>query len=114
QASLDVPGIGFVTADRIAAEAGIPRDSPARIRAALVHLLERAANDGHTHLPREQLLEGALELLNLDAAPIEEVLNAETNAGRVLCRIIRASCIDAIFLGSRCKSKSGCARLIEQ
>jgi len=112
QASLDVPGIGFVTADRIAAESGIPRDSPARIRAALVHLLERASDSGHTYLPREQLIEGALDLLGLESAPIEEVLVAETNAARALRRVPLNTGVDAIFMGSLYKSESGASRLL--
>ncbi len=112
QASLDVPGIGFATADRIAAESGIARDAPARIRAALAHLLERASDSGHTHLPREQLLEGALDLLGLEAPPIEAVLDGETSQARALRRVSLANGIDAIFMQSLYKSESGCSRLL--
>jgi exodeoxyribonuclease V alpha subunit len=112
QASLDVPGIGFATADRIAAESGIARDAPARIRAALAHLLERASDSGHTYLPREQLLEGALDLLGLEAPPIEAVLDSETSQARALKRIALTNGIDAIFMGSLYKSESGCSRLL--
>jgi exodeoxyribonuclease V alpha subunit len=43
----DIWGIGFKTADAIAASVGIARDSPERIRAGLAYTLSEAADDGH-------------------------------------------------------------------
>ena len=48
----DVIGIGFKTADKLAAELGIPTDSPERIRAGALHCLSQAARNGHCFLPR--------------------------------------------------------------
>ena len=39
----DIEGVGFLTADRIAAEAGIERDSEYRIRSAVLYLLSEAS-----------------------------------------------------------------------
>jgi exodeoxyribonuclease V alpha subunit len=47
----DVWGIGFKTADTIAAAVGIARNSPERIKAALAYTLSEAADDGHCYLP---------------------------------------------------------------
>ncbi len=60
-----VEGVGFTTADRIARSIHLERTSPARLRAGLRHTLEEAAEDGHTYLPREELLEQAAEILEV-------------------------------------------------
>ena len=37
--AIDIHGIGFKTADKIAAALGIPKDSPQRLEAGVLHLL---------------------------------------------------------------------------
>ena len=71
----EVKGIGFVLADRAALELGLALDDPRRLRAGLLHSLEKAADDGHTMLPRPrlvaetvQLLRGEADVAALDAA----------------------------------------------
>ena len=62
----DIDGIGFVTADGIAATLGIAKDSDKRISAGLIHTLKDAAlRNGNTYLPREQLVEQAVKLLKI-------------------------------------------------
>ena len=46
-----VHGIGFRTADAVAEQLGIPRDSIERARAGTLYLLEQMANDGHSFAP---------------------------------------------------------------
>ncbi len=50
-----ITGIGFRTADVIAEKLGIPRNSIQRARAAIIHLLERMAEEGHVFAPFEYL-----------------------------------------------------------
>lgn len=59
-----IPGIGFGTADRIAMNLGLASDDPRRARAALVHTLKQASDDGHSLLPRMRLIEEARRLLS--------------------------------------------------
>lgn len=54
-----VPGIGFRTADAIALKMGIPASDPQRMRAALRHILDVAADDGHVFVDAPTLLENA-------------------------------------------------------
>ncbi|HRX09253.1 MAG TPA: ATP-dependent RecD-like DNA helicase, partial [Candidatus Limiplasma sp.] len=69
---LDIDGIGFLTADRIALSAGIDPRSEFRLRSALYHLLSEAANGyGHTYLPEPMLREQACRLLQVDEALVE-------------------------------------------
>lgn len=61
----EVYGIGFMRADNIAQQMGVPVQSPQRIRANLSHQLEQASFEGHTHLPAEQLCQRAVDLLEV-------------------------------------------------
>lgn len=64
--AVDIPGVGFLTADRIAEKTGVARDAPERIAAGIVYMLEVAAAQGHTFLPRRILLHEAGRLLGVD------------------------------------------------
>lgn len=59
QLARDVYGIGFKSADKIALNLGLAKDSEARLRAGLSHVLYEATEDGHCFLPQEELLENA-------------------------------------------------------
>src|SRR3984893_5078815 len=63
----DVWGIGFKTADTIAASVGIARDSPERIKAGLAYTLSEAADDGHCYLPAPNLIADAAKILDVAA-----------------------------------------------
>ncbi len=56
-------GVGFATADAIARGVGVPASSPARARAAVLHVLAEAERDGSTCLPEGALLAAVAELL---------------------------------------------------
>lgn len=62
----DIDGVGFRTADEIAKQAGIQPDSEFRIRAALLYVLSRSAENGHTYLPKEVLFKDTEDLLGAD------------------------------------------------
>ena len=63
----DIDGVGFATADRIAGELGIARDSDYRITAGIIHVLKEAGSrGGHNYLPQNELLSAVFELLKLD------------------------------------------------
>lgn len=51
----ELHGVGFATADRLAAASGIDPDSPRRQEAAVLHVLSEAESDGHTYLPTAEL-----------------------------------------------------------
>ena len=68
----EVEGIGFKTADEIAARAGIQVDSDFRIRSGILYVLAQAAGEGHTYLPSERLKERAISLLRVSPQQIEK------------------------------------------
>src|SRR6201996_6085086 len=81
----DIWGIGFKTADTIAASVGIARDSPERIKAGLAYTLSEAADDGHCYLPQDVLVAEATKILGVPAdliAPLIPDLAVEELAVR--------------------------------
>ncbi|MGN6188718.1 MAG: SF1B family DNA helicase RecD2 [Conexibacter sp.] len=73
-------GVGFATADAIAKGVGVPRESPARARAAVLHVLAEAERDGSTCMPDGALRASAGELLG-GAPPDEGLLRTMEEAG---------------------------------
>lgn len=61
-AAEEVPGVGFKTADQMGRAAGIGPGDPRRAAGAVLHLVGRAADEGHVFLPREELRERAARL----------------------------------------------------
>jgi exodeoxyribonuclease V alpha subunit len=65
--ALEVSGIGFIRADRIAQSLGFAPDSMERAEAGIAYVLEQAAmGEGHCYLPLRQLVGKAAELLKVD------------------------------------------------
>lgn len=79
----EVWGIGFHTADKIARAEGIAEDDPARLAAGLAHSLQRARDDGHFYLPRQEILRSAQGLLQVDEALIERALDDAVRDGEL-------------------------------
>ncbi len=71
----DIWGIGFKTADKIARQMGFDSNSFERCRSGLVYVLNELSNDGHCYASREQLLEEAEPILELDRALIESTID---------------------------------------
>ncbi|MHB8993304.1 MAG: helix-hairpin-helix domain-containing protein, partial [Chloroflexota bacterium] len=69
----EVFGIGFLTADKIARSVGIPQDSLERAMAGVLHVLSEASDEGHTYLPRPEIVEKSAQMLE---APPERVETA--------------------------------------
>lgn len=69
-----VPGVGFKTADEIAAKVGIHTDSDFRIRSGIFYTLLQSVNEGHIYLKQDMLLWKASELLSVQIDDIEKYL----------------------------------------
>ena len=70
----DIWGIGFKTADSIAAKMGYEKNDLRRCQSGLIYTLNQLANEGHVYAEEEQLVKAALELLEADEVPIREAL----------------------------------------
>lgn len=74
--SLDVWGIGFKTADRIAQSIGIKKDDAARAQAGVYQTLHDLSSRGHVFAPRGELCERAAAMLEVDTLPVEAAIDA--------------------------------------
>jgi exodeoxyribonuclease V alpha subunit len=80
-------GVGFHLADRIARASGVPRSSPDRAAAGLLHLLGEAERGGSTCMPSDAFLAALRDLLGADSgAPITESFIDELVAAGALER----------------------------
>ena len=82
----EVRGIGFLRADEIARQIGIAPDAPERIDAALVHVLQRQSEEGHTCLSRMRLEALAAELVEAPAERVSERLAEGAEQGKIVLR----------------------------
>jgi exodeoxyribonuclease V alpha subunit len=65
--ALDVNGVGFKTADRIAASIGIAPDSPERMEAGVLQVLHDLTDAGHVWTLEEELRARSAQMLGLEA-----------------------------------------------
>ena len=72
QLAIDIFGIGFLTADKIAVNVGVSPWSKFRYRAGVLHVLDKASEDGHCYLPENQIIPFTKELLTTDEHQAEE------------------------------------------
>ena len=79
----DIRGIGFKTADQIAASLGIPKDSDLRARAGVEHVLHELTTEGHCAFPREGLIERAERMLEVNQTVIESAVAHGVESGRL-------------------------------
>ena len=70
----EVFGVGFLTADRIARQLGIPDDAPERLEAGVLHTLVEAVGQGHCFFPDDALLATAADLLETDPESLPSAL----------------------------------------
>src|SRR5215207_5209072 len=77
----EVRGIGFRTADAIAAKLGVEKTSPQRLRAGVSFALQTATDEGHCGLPVEMLVTLAEKLLEVDADLIRTAVAEELRRG---------------------------------
>ena len=65
----EVDGVGFARADRIALAGDVPPESDRRAQAAAVYAIAEAEQEGHSHLPLQELAGRAAKLIGLASDP---------------------------------------------
>lgn len=80
----DIHGIGFQTADQIAARLGIEKESVLRARAGLTYILLELSNQGHCAYPRDALLSKTADMLEIPLGTLEEALQIEVENGQLM------------------------------
>ena len=69
-----IEGVGFRTADEIAARSGIKTDSDFRIHSGVFYTLNQSVQEGHVYLPEDVLVRKASKLLGVELENIEKYL----------------------------------------
>ena len=72
----DIRGIGFKTADELAAKMGIDRNSPYRARAAVQYTLQDLASQGHVGYPEPGVVEHTTKLVEIDQLIVEAAVKS--------------------------------------
>jgi exodeoxyribonuclease V alpha subunit len=80
----DIRGIGFKTADAIAAKLGIEKTAMIRVRAGISYALTEAMHEGHCGLPRDQLGKHAETLLEVPGDLVRAAIDLELTEGTVV------------------------------
>lgn len=83
QLAQEVDGIGFITADTIAAACGWEKNSTERIAAGILFELAQIASNGHCCIPEALLIEHTAKRLGVEHVDIMDVLRREVKMHRV-------------------------------
>ncbi|MCB1112922.1 MAG: ATP-dependent RecD-like DNA helicase [Chlamydiales bacterium] len=91
----DIFGIGFRSADKVALEMDIAKESPKRIDAGVEYVLQELSNDGHTCYPVPVFLDAAEQILEVNRLLIEERLAALVEEKRIaLDKLVASGTVD--------------------
>ncbi|MBQ9493903.1 MAG: ATP-dependent RecD-like DNA helicase [Oscillibacter sp.] len=104
----DIWGIGFKTADTIAAKLGFEHEKYERLRSGLLYTLNRLSDDGHCYATRDMLMETGAELLTADAPKLSESLDRMITDEDVKTEA------DAIYLPPFYYAETGTARRLSE
>ena len=85
----DIRGIGFKTADAIAAKLGIEKTAMIRVRAGISYALAEAMDEGHCGLPTDELVPLAEKLLEVPQELIRTAVELELQEGTVVADRVR-------------------------
>jgi exodeoxyribonuclease V alpha subunit len=82
--AMEVRGIGFKTADRMAKSLGIAGDHPERVQAGVLHELNGLADQGHVLFDRQALSERAAAMLEVDIGHVAPALDKLWASGLIV------------------------------
>jgi len=84
QLASEVDGIGFIMADRIAANSGIVKTAPQRLVSGVTYALSQIRLAGHVCMPRPEFVRTLGELLDVDEAHAERALEMAVQIGKAV------------------------------
>lgn len=109
---LDIPGIGFRTADQIARNLGMTSDSPLRARAGISYALQELSLEGHCRVPEPMLLAACRKLLDIPEPVLEDALRQELSIGTIVA--VEEEGEKSYYLASLYKAERGVAKSISR
>lgn len=94
--ALDIIGIGFKTADALAMQLGITKDSIKRAQAGIRHVIQEFSSDGHCAVQKDNLIKSSVELLEIPEDIIINAITAEIKVENIVLEQIDN--VDCLFL----------------
>jgi exodeoxyribonuclease V alpha subunit len=108
----DIRGIGFKTADELAAKLGIERNSPFRARAAVQYALQELASQGHVGYPEFAAIEHTTKLVQIEELIVRDAVEAAVNEGLVVRELIGGE--RWLYLASLHRAELGLAQSVHR
>ncbi|MGB6011594.1 MAG: ATP-dependent RecD-like DNA helicase [Desulfobacterales bacterium] len=87
----DIFGIGFLIADGIAEKLGVQKDSPLRVEAGIIYVLDQLSDEGHVFYPYESLVKKCREILGVEKDVVVEALGSLAMDKRIIIEDINES-----------------------
>ncbi len=107
--AMDIFGIGFITADKIAEKLGIPKDSNVRIEAGILYVLSRLSDDGHVYYPYDLLVGECSRILDVNEDIIPAALDTIFVQKKVVIEDNLNSQLTAVYLTAFHVAETGIA-----
>ncbi|MEQ9223946.1 MAG: ATP-dependent RecD-like DNA helicase [Salinisphaeraceae bacterium] len=101
----EVEGIGFETADRLAAGVGFKKSATERVRAGVLHVIGEAARRGHTAQRTEALTQGAADLIGVDILRVSQELGEMVDDATLIMRQTQGGVLFALPRLSRAEDR---------
>ena len=89
--AMDIFGIGFVIADGIAEKLGVSKDSPLRVVAGIIYVLNQLSDEGHVFYPYKSLVKKSREILGVEKDNVVEALGSLAMDKRIIIEDINES-----------------------
>jgi len=113
--ALDMFGVGFLTADRIARAIGIAAENPSRAQAGILHTLEECSSEGHLYYPRSALIGRCGKLLEINREIIAAAVEELGREGRLIVEEREEDQADpAVYLPAFYQAETGIALLLSE
>ncbi len=108
----DIRGIGFKTADELAAKLGIDRNSPFRAKAAVQYTLQDLASQGHCGCPEPGVVAHAIKLVEIEQEIIEDAVRIVVKDGSVTRESVEGE--PWLYLTSLYRAEVGLAQSVQR
>lgn len=108
----DVRGIGFKTADALAATLGIDRNSPYRARAGVRYTLHELASQGHCCYAETGVVEETTKLIEIEPRVVEEAVRSVVKDRSVIREVVEGQ--PWLYLVSLHRAEHGFAQSVQR
>lgn len=112
QLAEDIRGIGFKTADELAAKLGIDKNSPFRAKAAVQHTLQELAAQGHCGYPETTVIELTVKLVEVERPLIQTAVAAVLDDKSVVREEVDGT--SWLYLAALFRAETGLAQAVRR